>query len=391
MRRMEGRLRSLRRMGPTRAQPCWPRLAARRCFRAAASFPSSPGADRFAGSARPRLRAPTRWRSFHPPAPSPAAISARSACRRSRCPRPGSSSSGSASTTFAAANFFCPARPSRRARSPPVALPARAAAISSKTYRRARVSARPTDSDRKRISDPELARRRGSRRQAGASSARTASRRARRKLRELDFPSGSRRIFAEGDRWPRGRDGLVFMAEAGPVPLVGTVLLGYVLDNSYKLLNSIGTFPAYALGLSLYDRVQGEISLQSPLRWAAPVAELTIEGLCCSRPGSSRGRTPRALSIAGRRHRDPHRRPRPQRHRRPRFLADENRPPRRRFAPDGRLGHRLAVARAARLFLFVRAEAARAQRAGVAQRADADRTAADDPGSARRCSGKLSA
>ena len=95
-------------------------------------------------------------------------------------------------------------------------------------------------------------------------------------LLELDIPSGVGGVSMKGTG---GRAALMasLSEQLGPLPLVGTALAGYVLDNSYKLLDSIGTFPAYALNLSLYDRAQGELSIQSPMRWAAPVAEFQLE------------------------------------------------------------------------------------------------------------------
>ncbi len=63
----------------------------------------------------------------------------------------------------------------------------------------------------------------------------------------------------------------------GSLPLVGTLCAGYVLDQSSNLVSSLQTFPTYALGLSRYDRVQGGLSLQSPMRLAAPVVEFLLE------------------------------------------------------------------------------------------------------------------
>jgi hypothetical protein len=89
---------------------------------------------------------------------------------------------------------------------------------------------------------------------------------------ELDLPGGG--LKATGGRVA----GLVSIGQdVGPVPLVGTVLLGYVLDNTYKLNSQPGTFAAYALNESLYDRGQLELSVQSPLRYASPSLELAIE------------------------------------------------------------------------------------------------------------------
>jgi hypothetical protein len=86
---------------------------------------------------------------------------------------------------------------------------------------------------------------------------------------QVDLPGGG--LSATGGRVA----GLVSIGQdVGPVPLVGTVLLGYVLDNTYKLNAQPGTFAAYALNESLYDRGQLELSVQSPLgmrhrRWSS--------------------------------------------------------------------------------------------------------------------------
>ena len=89
---------------------------------------------------------------------------------------------------------------------------------------------------------------------------------------ELDLPGGG--LKATGGRVA----GLASIGQnVGPVPLVGTVLLGYVIDNTYKLNSQPGTFAAYALNESLYDRGQLEFSVQSPLRYASPSLELAIE------------------------------------------------------------------------------------------------------------------
>ena len=95
-------------------------------------------------------------------------------------------------------------------------------------------------------------------------------------LLELDIPSGVGGISLKGTG---GRAAALadLAGQLGPVPLVGTLVAGYVLDNGGRLFDTIATFPAYALALSNYDRVQGELSLQAPLRYAAPAVELQVE------------------------------------------------------------------------------------------------------------------
>jgi len=100
-------------------------------------------------------------------------------------------------------------------------------------------------------------------------------------LLQLDIPAGVGSVSLKGTG---GRAAVMAsLSEKVPLPggrslpLVGTLLAGYVLDDSYNLLSTLATFPSYALALSLYDRVQGGLSIQSPLRYAAPVLELEIE------------------------------------------------------------------------------------------------------------------
>lgn len=94
---------------------------------------------------------------------------------------------------------------------------------------------------------------------------------------QLDAPSGVGGFSLKGTG---GRAAMLFgyTGMLGKVPLAASALVGYRIDNSAKLVRGIpGTLPAFALGLSSYDVAQGGASLQVPLRYGAPAAELTVE------------------------------------------------------------------------------------------------------------------
>lgn len=61
------------------------------------------------------------------------------------------------------------------------------------------------------------------------------------------------------------------------VPLTGSLLAGYRIDNSSKLSKEPTTFSTFALNVSSYDRVEAGAGLQIPLRYLSPTAELIVE------------------------------------------------------------------------------------------------------------------
>jgi hypothetical protein len=57
-----------------------------------------------------------------------------------------------------------------------------------------------------------------------------------------------------------------------------SALMGYRIDNSAQLTSGIpATLPAFALGISSYDVVQAGATLQVPLRYGAPAAEVALD------------------------------------------------------------------------------------------------------------------
>jgi outer membrane protein OmpA-like peptidoglycan-associated protein len=119
-------------------------------------------------------------------------------------------------------------------------------------------------------------------------------------LLQLDLPSGVGSVSFKG---AGGRAALLAAlgGQLGPVPLSLTASAGYVFDNTQKLLGGqAATFPAFALDLSLYDRVEGSLALQAPLRWATPAAEVVIEvPVARARALPAGGQTPRSRLLLG--------------------------------------------------------------------------------------------
>ena len=96
-------------------------------------------------------------------------------------------------------------------------------------------------------------------------------------LLQLDAPSGVGGFSLKGTG---GRAQALFgyAGALGRVPWSGSLLLGYRVDNSANLLRGEpGTLPAFALGLSSYDVAQGGATVQVPLRFGAPAAEVIFE------------------------------------------------------------------------------------------------------------------
>ena len=113
-------------------------------------------------------------------------------------------------------------------------------------------------------------------------------------LLQLDLPAGVGSVSLKGVGF---RAALLASLGwlLGPVPLSLTASAGYVFDNTEKLLGGqAATFPAFALDLSLYDRVEGSLTLQAPFRWITPAAEVVLEvPVARARPLPAGGQTPR--------------------------------------------------------------------------------------------------
>jgi hypothetical protein len=96
-------------------------------------------------------------------------------------------------------------------------------------------------------------------------------------LLQLDLPSGVGGVSFRG----LGGRAAAMMGYAGrvwKVPVAVSGLLGYRLDNSARLVSGTpATFPAFALGLSTYDLVQGGATLLVPLRYLTPAVEVVVD------------------------------------------------------------------------------------------------------------------
>ncbi len=96
-------------------------------------------------------------------------------------------------------------------------------------------------------------------------------------LLQIDLPSGIGGFSLKGTG---GRAAALLGWSGTPanIPVSISALMGYRLDNSGELTQGVpATLPAFALGISSYDLVQGGATLQIPLRYGAPSAELVVE------------------------------------------------------------------------------------------------------------------
>lgn len=92
-------------------------------------------------------------------------------------------------------------------------------------------------------------------------------------LLEVDVPSGVGGFSLKGTG---GRAAALF-GWAGRF-FRASLLAGYRVDNTGRLLEGTpATFPAWALGLSSYDRAEGGFAVQVPLRLATPSVELAAD------------------------------------------------------------------------------------------------------------------
>lgn len=92
-------------------------------------------------------------------------------------------------------------------------------------------------------------------------------------LIEADLPSG---IGGVSFRGTGGR--AAAMLGYATARAAVSVLAGYRIDNSGKLVRGpIATLPAFALALASYDSAEAGVSLQVPLRYATPTAEVSVD------------------------------------------------------------------------------------------------------------------
>jgi hypothetical protein len=96
-------------------------------------------------------------------------------------------------------------------------------------------------------------------------------------LLEADLPSGVGGFSLKGT----GGRAAALLGWSGwlkTIPVALSALMGYRIDNSAHLTTGIpATLPAFALGISSYDVVQGGATLQVPLRYGAPAAEVALD------------------------------------------------------------------------------------------------------------------
>lgn len=96
-------------------------------------------------------------------------------------------------------------------------------------------------------------------------------------LLQLDIPSGVGGFSLKGTG---GRVAalLGYSGAAWKVPYAASLLAGYRVDNSGALVEGTpATLPAFAYGLSNFDTAQGAATLQVPLKYGAPAAEIVVE------------------------------------------------------------------------------------------------------------------
>ena len=96
-------------------------------------------------------------------------------------------------------------------------------------------------------------------------------------LLQLDLPSGVGGFSLKG-AGARAAALFGYSGRVWKVPYAVSMLAGYRVDNSGALVSGTpATLPAFAYGLSSYDVAQGGATVQVPLRYGAPAAEIVVE------------------------------------------------------------------------------------------------------------------